>query len=1068
MPVRQPSATGSSSRPHHLALLKTRATRGGVTALASLSLALAGGLALPSSVSAAPAPEAPTVSFAPGETVTGTVPAGTCSVTATVTGGAGGRSAPGANGVGANGAGARITATFAGTPGTTFSGTVGGGGQQNAGRTGGIAGVNGGGAGGTGVDDHGGAGGGGFSALFLGGSGPDDLVVQAGGGGGSGGGHSITEDGFGGDAGLPAAPGASGAGESGTNGFEGGPVVGGGAGGTAVAPGAGGAHETDATLNGLSGAGSVGGAGAPDPNYDAGGGGGGGVFGGGGGASTIIKNGDGGINTVAGAGGGGGSSFVSATAEGLVATAYGNELGTGAGQDGSISLDWVPCAYDLGVTKTFVVDGAPAGSPELAPIGSTITWTVTVRNDGPEAMTRGDLVTLTDTLPGAGPKTLTAVSVAGGASTQLERGPVTCDTTVGSPMPATLVCARDFALVDGVVDGRRGLDVDETLTVEYTQTVTDTAATVLDNTATVTDRGNPSDNSATATVTVIGPPVATDDSDLGNTIGDPVSLTVLDNDTAVSAALDPSSLELWDPATGTSLGTTLDVPGEGTWTVDTVTGRVTFVPDEGFLVDPTPVGYRITDANGLTAVATVTVAYLPQALDDSDLANIVGDTVLVDVLGNDEGDLDPSTVVLVGGSDAGKTLVVAGEGTWTVDPATGSVTFAPEAGFTTDPTPVAYEVTDSTGDTVSATVTVGYVPDAVDDSDLRNTIGDVVTVDVLGNDVGDFVPSTVVLVGGSDSGKTLVVAGEGTWTVDPMTGSVTFTPEPGFRLNPTPVAYEVTDSTGDTTSATVTVTYLPESDDDASLGNTLGEPVVVDVLPNDTGDFDTSTLYLVDPRTGDRVRTLTVRGQGVWTVDSAAGTVTFTPEAEYYGNPTPVTYEVLNTAGDPVTAEVVITFVPRAQDDVDEDNVSGSTVVVDVVGNDRGTLDPASVRLVTPGNGALVTSLVVAGEGTWGVDPATGAISFVPLAGFVGDPTPVGYQVTDVEGNLTTAQVRITYLDPAAQPTAPATPGPQPASGAGALAVTGWAGAGLAALAVLLVLVGTATTSIGRRWLTRA
>jgi len=44
--------------------------------------------------------------------------------------------------------------------------------------------------------------------------------------------------------------------------------------------------------------------------------------------------------------------------------------------------------------------------------------------------------------------------------------------------------------------------------------------------------------------------------------------------------------------------------------------------------------------------------------------------------------------------------------------------------------------------------------------------------------------------------KTLTVPGEGEWVVDPVTGDVTFTPEPGFTADPTPVQYTVMDTTG--------------------------------------------------------------------------------------------------------------------------------------------------------------------------------------------------------------------------------------------------------------------------------
>ena len=172
------------------------------------------------------------------------------------------------------------------------------------------------------------------------------------------------------------------------------------------------------------------------------------------------------------------------------------------------------------------------------------------------------------------------------------------------------------------------------------------------------------------------------------------------------------------------------------------------------------------------------------------------------------------------------TLAVPGEGTWTVNPTTGVVTFTPEAGFEGDPTPVDYEVTDTTGDTVGATITVTYVPAAADDSDTGNTIGDTVTVDVLANDTGDFDPSTVRIIDpeAGDYVTELVVDGEGTWTVNPTTGAITFTPEDGFTGDPTAISYRVTDSTGDTVSADVTVTYLPQATSDSSTATRSANP----------------------------------------------------------------------------------------------------------------------------------------------------------------------------------------------------------------------------------------------------
>ncbi|MDQ2697991.1 MAG: Ig-like domain-containing protein, partial [Actinomycetota bacterium] len=106
-----------------------------------------------------------------------------------------------------------------------------------------------------------------------------------------------------------------------------------------------------------------------------------------------------------------------------------------------------------------------------------------------------------------------------------------------------------------------------------------------------------------------------------------------------------------------------------------------------------------------------------------------------------------------------------------------------------------------------------------------------------------------------------------------------------------PVDYEVTDTTGDKVSATVTVTYLPVAVDDEDLGNEIGTVVTLNPLANDTGDWRVNSVRFIDPGTSDRVTELVVAGEGTWRVD-ASGTVSFTPQAGFEGSPTPVGYEV--------------------------------------------------------------------------------------------------------------------------------------------------------------------------------
>ncbi|WP_265089204.1 Ig-like domain-containing protein, partial [Psychrobacter sp. Pi2-1] len=172
---------------------------------------------------------------------------------------------------------------------------------------------------------------------------------------------------------------------------------------------------------------------------------------------------------------------------------------------------------------------------------------------------------------------------------------------------------------------------------------------------------------------------------------------------------------------------------------------------------------------------------------------------------------------------------------------------------------------------------------------------------------------------------TLTVAGEGAWTVDPVTGAVTFTPEAGFTNDPTPVNYVVSDLAGIIGSVgCIEVAYpptAPNAVDEIQTG-TLGQPVVIDVLGNDTdleGDIDPTSVKLIDPNSGLEVTTLTVAGEGAWTVDPVTGAVTFTPEAGFTNDPTPVNYVVSDLTGNKSNqASIVVAYPPTAPNAVDE------------------------------------------------------------------------------------------------------------------------------------------------------
>ncbi len=102
------------------------------------------------------------------------------------------------------------------------------------------------------------------------------------------------------------------------------------------------------------------------------------------------------------------------------------------------------------------------------------------------------------------------------------------------------------------------------------------------------------------------------------------------------------------------------------------------------------------------------------------------------------------------------------------------------------------------------------------------------------------------------------------------------------------------------TTAIVITANPPVTTDDMVTGVTPGAPIIVSVLTNDTpgtSAIDITTVELVEPGTGNPVTSVTIPGQGTYTVDVATGVITFTPIPGFSGTPTPVDYTVKDVNG---------------------------------------------------------------------------------------------------------------------------------------------------------------------------
>ncbi|MFC1640766.1 Ig-like domain-containing protein [Patescibacteria group bacterium] len=371
----------------------------------------------------------------------------------------------------------------------------------------------------------------------------------------------------------------------------------------------------------------------------------------------------------------------------------------------------------------------------------------------------------------------------------------------------------------------------------------------------------------------------------------------------------------------------------------------------------------------------------PDAEDDSSETDH-NTPVTIDVLVNDVfnlGDLDPSTVTVISGPS---------NGTTDVNPNTGEITYTPAEGFCGIDT-FEYEVCgdwdenhgfcgeggsgSNACDTATVTVQVNCPPIAVDDEDVTEPATPV-TTDVLDNDYdidGTLVPSTVTEV---------TPPGNGSTSVNPSNGEITYTPDAGF-LGTDTYEYEVCDNDGlcDIALVTIRINIPPEAIDDCKM-TPMNTPVDIDILANDTDDDGVivpSTTNVTSPPTDGSV-----------VINPATGVATYTPDTGYYGQDT-FTYEVCDDDGGCDTADVliVINHPPIARDDEEETELDEPVDVV-VLNNDEdpdGTLDPTTVEVISgPFNGTV------------DIDPVTGVITYTPNAGFFGTDSFV-YRVCEKE-----------------------------------------------------------------------
>ena len=339
----------------------------------------------------------------------------------------------------------------------------------------------------------------------------------------------------------------------------------------------------------------------------------------------------------------------------------------------------------------------------------------------------------------------------------------------------------------------------------------------------------------------------------------------------------------------------------------------------------------VDDAVTVTA-PVVTVITLPAALNDIPASNGLPLDVDDASLPLDQLPALPQGSridYIVSFNSAQWTADVPGEGYWQIDPFSGKAYFDPVATFVGTTTPLRYRVQDAAGNSVDGTLTVTVRPAPV----LQHATatgatpqGVAVTVDVArgtsgpagdGAAFGGDQPTGSTVPDGSDY-RTLVVPGEGTYTIGYGATKVSFRPVQGFRGTTRPVQVVAgLPQTGLTqTSLTVRVEDVDPAAQDDSATTSRGVPVRVRLLDNDAPGSPTRVLVTSSVRltaqglpVGATLsadgQTLSVPGRGVFAA-AGDGTVTFYPRAGVVGTVPTVGYVVADVNGTKASAGVTV------------------------------------------------------------------------------------------------------------------------------------------------------------------
>ena len=485
------------------------------------------------------------------------------------------------------------------------------------------------------------------------------------------------------------------------------------------------------------------------------------------------------------------------------------------------------------------------------------------------------------------------------------------------------------------------------------------------------------------------------------------------------APIDKTTVKLVDPSGNevTTMPALKDGKEVGTYTIDPTTGVITFQPNKDFTGTPDPAKVVAKDTNGTKVETTYTPTVTPvvPTAEPKETTGKQGqpqtqETESMFKQGDEVAPIDKTTVKLVDPSGNEVTTMPAMKdgkevGTYTIDPATGVITFQPNKDFVGTPDPAKVVAKDTNGTKVETTYTPTVTPvtptaDPAETTDIQGKEQNGKPTFTPGNPdvpMDNEVPATF-----EDGSTEKVIPGEGTYTVAPD-GTVTFTPEKTFTGKGTGVTVKRVDKNGTPVTAKytpnvtpVTPTADPAETTDIQGKEQNGKPTFTPGNPDVPMDDEVPATF------EDGSTTKTIPGEGTYTV-APDGTVTFTPEKTFTGVGTGVTVKRVDKNGTPVTAKYTPTVTPvtpvgtPAESEGPKGQQQTGTPVF-TPGNPNVPIDEDVPPTFEDGT----TTKVVPGEGTYTIDK-DGKVTFTPEKDFVGKAKGVTVKRVDKNGTPVTA-----------------------------------------------------------------